>query len=341
MTKPYKLNSEIERFIIDKKQGNQKLSCRSLVSLIKERFNADISKSSINAIIKGKGLSNKIGRPRIKEVKPVEIQIQDPAVEEVTPVQQEEQKQKLVFEAFNPVLSAALPAQPPGPEAGTGSVEKHTLDFGDTGTQTPLIEGGGALFLLMADYKFGLTDLLCQKMAPFMLELSQEKLRLLVQSRVYEQVIKDEAGLWKFLGKELVSGDLHYWRERLDKLPLDQLVPVFSGLGLGQNINDSNDLYKQCLLSLNKQVQNSFLPSVYQLLDLPAMCERFYSLAASIKKVDNTNFVQFLYRPGTFKAFADIIWQDDFQFAIGNINKERVFSPEGRLFRIEQTLSAY
>ena len=48
MAKHYKLTEEIKQFIIAQKKANLKLSCRTLTSLIQERFQVTLSKSLIN-----------------------------------------------------------------------------------------------------------------------------------------------------------------------------------------------------------------------------------------------------------------------------------------------------
>jgi hypothetical protein len=79
MTKYCKLNEEIKQFIIQQKKTNPKLSCRGLTSLIKERFQVNLSKSLINNVIKQSNLSSPVGRRRTKEAivlkKPAERQI--------------------------------------------------------------------------------------------------------------------------------------------------------------------------------------------------------------------------------------------------------------------------
>ena len=84
MAKYYKLNEEIKQFIIQQKKTNPKVSCRGLASLIKERFQVNLSKSLINNVIKQSNLSSPVGRGRIKEAvtlkKPPESQIARQAV---------------------------------------------------------------------------------------------------------------------------------------------------------------------------------------------------------------------------------------------------------------------
>ena len=64
MTIGYKIDPRIREFILQQKQFNANLSCRTLVPLIRQRFNLDVSKSSVNLVLRQVGLSNKVGRRR-------------------------------------------------------------------------------------------------------------------------------------------------------------------------------------------------------------------------------------------------------------------------------------
>ncbi len=359
MPKPYKLKSEIEQFILETKREDPKFSCRKLVLSIKEKFGAEISKSSINVIIKKNRLSSKIGRPRIRQnsapgALTVEIpapEAQEPQSEAITKepaaapreeltVFRASEKDEPVFEAANysassreDIANEEKALTPPAriPPA----IEIKLMD-----DRIANIENGGAIFLLMADYKFGFSRFLTQKIAAYLDELSEDAIRVFLQLKIYGQIIKNESELPQFLGKELVSSDLNYYSEQFSKLPFNQLNDDFIGLGLQRNINGINELYQKSLLFLNKQAQQSFFPSVYQYLEFSAMRERFYSLAARVERIDSLVAVQFLYPP-KFAFISDIVWQDDFRASVSNINKERVFTPEGNLFRFEENLAAY
>lgn len=70
----HKLKPEIRDFIIEQKKAKLNLSCRRLSSLIEDKFQAEVSKSSINSIIKEAGLSLPAGRrSKRKEVKLLEV----------------------------------------------------------------------------------------------------------------------------------------------------------------------------------------------------------------------------------------------------------------------------
>ncbi|MEI8012173.1 MAG: hypothetical protein WCI27_06805 [Candidatus Omnitrophota bacterium] len=62
----YKLKKEIIDLIIDKKKGDPSLSCRKLVVILRDVFQLEVSKSSINAVIKEYNLSNPVGRASTK-----------------------------------------------------------------------------------------------------------------------------------------------------------------------------------------------------------------------------------------------------------------------------------
>jgi hypothetical protein len=337
MAQPYKLKDEIEQFILSKKKENPKFSCRKLVSLIKDEFKVDISKSSINKVIKANSLSNRIGRPGIRQksaLASLQVKTAPLPTPEVTP------REEPVFEASNfysPNLGNPSSDQI---KAAFEPESVKSIEFRALEERFAQIENGGAIFLLMVDYKFGLTGFLAQKISAFLPEQSEEVIRILIQLKVYKQILKDEASLGSFLGKEPVNKDLSSGYEQLAKLPFNQLNADFVSLGLPHNINEINDLYQKILFCLNKQAQQSFFPPVYQFLDFAAMRDRFYSLAAKIERLDSMVLVRFLY-PAGFNAIYDIVWQDDFKFAVSSINKERVFTPEGHLCKFEETLAAY
>ncbi|MCX5707818.1 MAG: hypothetical protein NTY14_02365 [Candidatus Omnitrophica bacterium] len=335
---------------MSKKRENPKFSCRKLVSLIKEEFKVEISKSSINKIIKANSLSNRIGRPGIRQktaLSPLPRQevpslviIKEPAAQEKSADNWVSPKEEPVFEAADFYSPARANPEFEKREIALEPEGIKSIEFRSTSEPSVLIESGGAIFLLMVDYKFGLTGLLAQKISICLPGLSEDALRVLIQLKVYKPLLKDEANILRMLGKEPAIKDFDSVYERLAKLPFNQLNADLISLGLPQNINEINDLYQKILICLNKKAQQSFFPSVYQFLDLSAMRDRFYSLAAKIERKDSMINVQFLY-PLSFNAICDIVWQDDFKFAVSSINKERVFTPEGQLFKFEETLAAY
>ncbi len=58
----YKLTDIVRNFIIARKEENLGLSCRELAVLVKKKLKRDVSKSSINGLLKAAGLSSSVGR---------------------------------------------------------------------------------------------------------------------------------------------------------------------------------------------------------------------------------------------------------------------------------------
>jgi len=63
----YKLRQDVVDFITNSKKNDPALSCRKLVGVIKESFGLDVSKSSVNEVIKASELSAPIGRPSLRK----------------------------------------------------------------------------------------------------------------------------------------------------------------------------------------------------------------------------------------------------------------------------------
>ncbi len=94
----HKLKPEIKDFILSEKKVNSELSCRTLSSLVYDKFQIRVSKSSINSLFKTTGLSMPVGRrpkkrrrklepppPPIVEAKP-EMPVEAPPVIPAEPV---------------------------------------------------------------------------------------------------------------------------------------------------------------------------------------------------------------------------------------------------------------
>jgi len=88
----HKLKPEVIKFILDNKQANPHLSCRSLVALVLEKLQVTVSKSSINAIFKENNLSMPVGR-RQKQKKKFNMPAL-PVIENIKSIAPTEEAQK-------------------------------------------------------------------------------------------------------------------------------------------------------------------------------------------------------------------------------------------------------
>lgn len=59
----HKLTDEVIEFIIKYKKTNPKIGCRDLAKITSQKFQTDVSKSSVNTVLKDSKLSNPLGRP--------------------------------------------------------------------------------------------------------------------------------------------------------------------------------------------------------------------------------------------------------------------------------------
>ncbi|HLD49986.1 MAG TPA: helix-turn-helix domain-containing protein, partial [bacterium] len=71
----YKFRKEVIDFVLQQKRTDHDLGCRQLAALISEKFKIQVSKSSVNAIIKSANLSNAVGRPPSDEAPAKKFQI--------------------------------------------------------------------------------------------------------------------------------------------------------------------------------------------------------------------------------------------------------------------------
>jgi len=65
----YKLRPEIVEYITTFKKNNSKIGCRELALIVSNKFNIEVSKSSINTILKQFELSGIVGRPAKQDIK--------------------------------------------------------------------------------------------------------------------------------------------------------------------------------------------------------------------------------------------------------------------------------
>lgn len=71
----YKFRKEVVDFVLQQKRTDHDLGCRQLAVLTSEKFKIQVSKSSVNAIIKNANLSNAVGRPFSDEAPAKKFQI--------------------------------------------------------------------------------------------------------------------------------------------------------------------------------------------------------------------------------------------------------------------------
>jgi hypothetical protein len=106
----HKVSEDIKDFILAQKKGNSAISCRGLAYLIEQRFQAKVSKSSINVLCKEAGLSMPVGR-RMKKRRRLKIEAQ--ALLENKPPLPEQIPQVSQAPLVEPPASAPAPKEEP------------------------------------------------------------------------------------------------------------------------------------------------------------------------------------------------------------------------------------
>jgi hypothetical protein len=192
--------------------------------------------------------------------------------------------------------------------------------------KTPgLIVNGGCFFLKAADLRVALTSSLATSLSIYLPRLANLNLTEIIEALVYSPLFKQKNYLWQFLGKGISEETLEAYLHELAQVPLDELNKALKRAGINRNINKYNELHKQCLVSLNAYVQTNFFPSVYQILDLVTMQERFYSLSAQTESKPGVLKIQLFYPP-SFPWSNDIVWQEDVAYAAQKVNVAKIFT---------------
>jgi hypothetical protein len=361
MKDAYKLKNEIKQFIVDQKKTNLKLSCRKLIPLIQEKFGIKLSKSLINNVIKENKLSSPVGRTRIREKilpEKAESLIIAPPLERTKPQPTEEKpgeplvqpEAEISLKELPPQIEEKLPEQPAELPQDAGNLPQEQIpeetpkaqpiELIIVRKQVQFIQNGGCLFLVLADLKSSLTVFLREKFSLYLPNLPKDFLQTLIESQIYRLIFKDINSLWQFLGQEIPEKSLIYYLQALSQTPLVELNKELVRLGLRHNINEINELFKECLFWLNSYVQEQFFPSVYQFLDFSTMYSRFYRLPAKIEKRQGLFNIRFFYFEDSIWV-QDIVLQEDFSFVANKINENKIYNRERERVWIDSSINLF
>ncbi|MDD5506225.1 MAG: hypothetical protein PHR73_05680, partial [Candidatus Omnitrophica bacterium] len=111
----HKLKPEVIKFILDNKKANPHLSCRSLNSLLLEKLQVKVSKSSINAIFKQNNLSMPVGRRQKPKKKKFNMPVL-PVIESVKVITPDEEARKPVLKDEPEIKDEPRIQEKPGDE---------------------------------------------------------------------------------------------------------------------------------------------------------------------------------------------------------------------------------
>lgn len=353
MTQNYKLSNEIKEFIIEQKKNNGKLSCRSMVDIIKDRFHIEISKSLINRVIKEQNLSAPVGRRRINEivtpVKEIEVPATAPEIQVVKPEKPVKEPAIPIKEPEMPVIKPEIPIIKPEisvikpeipikvPEIPIKEAEipeikpiippKPALKIPEANfiwQGADFMENGGFFFLKTADFKLDLTFSLAELLSAYFPGLSRESHQAIIETLIYSPYFKNKRDLCLLIGAEVSEEAIKQYSEQLVMVPFLQLKDVATKVGIVYNSSEINWLWKEVLLRLSSYIVH-FFPPEYQFLDFQAMLKRFYFLPGKLIKRTGMVTVQLICPKGFF-GLNDIIWQEGFSHAAARVNEAKILT---------------
>jgi len=205
----YKLEAKIKDFILEKKKSDPNLSCRKLATLILDKFEIEISKSSVNSLVKNTGLSMPVGRRRKKRrhrpempvPPPTEIKLLAPPLETVV-----EKPQEVHIEV-------------PVPPAIELPVEKTEIEME---LET---ECSGAILLKAADFLLGgshyITEAITRRLktqAPDLLAKTEYLLYKPLFAISENTTLKPDCGLWSLIGQRFTAEDISSYLNELQEV---------------------------------------------------------------------------------------------------------------------------
>jgi hypothetical protein len=192
------------------------------------------------------------------------------------------------------------------------------------------IENGGFFFLKAANLKLSLTANLARILASYFPETPQKSLQGIIEALIYLPYFResDMRSLSLLIGRKISGDDLERYSEKLTQILIPGPENALVKAGFIHNINDTKDLYEQCLLRLSAYVQEIFFPAEYKSLGFNEMRERFYSMVARVEKKHRVLKIRLLYPP-RFSWANDIVWQEGFSYAAYRVNSAAIFTQEG------------
>jgi len=319
MSKNYKLRPEIEKFVIEQKKSNPKLSCRVMALLIKNSFQVELSKSLINNVIKRGNLSSPVGRRRVKEP---EISPKT----EILPQIEIVAAPKEVFSSSEVIIKPpeeAIVTPKPATKFDLIKLVRQEADF---------MENCGFFFLKAADLKLGFTHSLAEALSVYFTGLAKESHQKIIEALIYGPYFKDKKSLWLLLGAEVPEAALSQYSEQLIMVPFLQLKESAEKTGINRKFNEINGLWQESLLRLNSYIVH-FFPPEFQFMDFLAMRDRFYCLPGKLERKSSLLIIQ-LFFPREFFWLNDIIWQEGFFYAANRVNDAGILTPEKEQIRV-------
>ncbi len=287
----YKLKDEVKEFIISEKRKNPRLSCRGLVDSVNKKFGVEVSKSSVNEIIKEAGLSSRVGRPPAKGYEKPIPKPKQPVEPEVKPKTETTPEEPLALpgaaQEFPSVPKKEEPVKAPAEPLISGENK-----IPDKPAQIPQKEEPQRSQDLKAEFT---TDEIIDNLGFFFLKASQW---MILQGSVLAEIIKPQLIVYETKDLEIKSDILLFCQAF--GLEGSEAISSYDGKGLW--------LINNCPVKLKAETLEKFYAELNGLENLSLSFLNFINLAFSeagflkIILADNTVF----YLDAKFSS----VWQD-------------------------------
>ena len=227
----YKFKEEVVDFIVRQKRDNPHLSCRRLTDIVSQEFQIQVSKSSVNAILKNAQLSSPVGRRPFMEKKSRSFQIPPTKKKEIFGTGHQAKEittPKKVFPAkpTHPVLPGqekvvrqlvkkeSVVHDPSSDLSTVEQKQKYKKESPSSLLSTQLYDGMGCIFLKGIEWSLSPTPLLGELLKDYVKGFAVEDIHAASEVLLYLQTfgmrrLEDLAnyqglGLWKL--NQLSSG---------------------------------------------------------------------------------------------------------------------------------------
>ena len=211
----YKLKSEVIEYILQSKRDNLFLSCRELAQLTGEKFQFQVSKSSINAVIKNAQLSSPVGRRSIINAQSKKFEIPQDKRKQMYENTQSLISQDKILSKSEPGHSQPLPVNIAKESFYKNSVveikkeEPQKIPIKQRLVNAPTVKGAGLIFLKAAQWEISgksvLGDLFRKYLnnhVPDNFDAICDALACLkiLPSEMLDDIIQENHGFWKLNG---------------------------------------------------------------------------------------------------------------------------------------------
>jgi|GEM_PF-3152632 len=193
-------------------------------------------------------------------------------------------------------------------------------EFMNIRTDHVFVSNGGCFFLLAADSKSGISVLIAEKISRKLPHLSRDFVHTIILAELFKPIFRNIDDFWVFLGREIKEPVYSHYLGEIQALSFEELIPELEHLDFERKLISFKELFRESLLKIHNYFQSQFLPGGYRAFDLLTMFSKFYALRGRVEKNSNLLIIHLIY-DAQFRWIQDIVWLEDFSYAVNKINE--------------------